>query len=51
MDARVLMGHSSITVTFDIYGHVFADVRADRQPSWHAATASSGMVVPWVTRM
>ena len=25
-----LMGHSSIRVTFDIYGHLFADAEADQ---------------------
>ncbi|MGH1588637.1 tyrosine-type recombinase/integrase [Methylobacterium phyllosphaerae] len=25
-----IMGHSSITVTFDIYGHLFEDAEADR---------------------
>jgi integrase len=26
-----LMGHSSIKVTFDIYGHLFADAEADQR--------------------
>ena len=26
-----LMGHSSIKVTFDIYGHLFADTEADQK--------------------
>jgi hypothetical protein len=25
------MGHSSITVTFDLYGHLFEDKAADRE--------------------
>jgi integrase len=26
-----LMGHSSIKVTFDVYGHLFADTEADQR--------------------
>jgi hypothetical protein len=26
------MGHSSIKVTFDVYGHLFADAEADQKP-------------------
>ncbi|TWI05149.1 phage integrase family protein [Bradyrhizobium daqingense] len=26
-----LMGHSSIKVTFDVYGHLFADAEADQR--------------------
>jgi hypothetical protein len=25
------MGHSSIVMTFDLYGHMFEDVEADRE--------------------
>jgi integrase len=28
---QVVMGHSSITVTFDLYGHLFEDKAADRE--------------------
>jgi integrase len=26
-----LMGHSSIKVTFDVYGHLFSDAKADQR--------------------
>jgi integrase len=28
---QTLMGHSSIKVTFDVYGHLFADAEADQR--------------------
>jgi integrase len=28
---QTLMGHSSITLTFDTYGHLFADAEADQR--------------------
>ena len=28
---QVVMGHSSITITFDLYGHLFEDKAADRE--------------------
>jgi hypothetical protein len=30
-DCSTLMGHSSIKVTFDTYGHLFADAEADQR--------------------
>ena len=30
---QTLMGHSSIKVTFDTYGHLFADNEADQRPA------------------
>jgi integrase len=27
---KVVMGHSSITITYDLYGHLFEDTEADR---------------------
>ena len=27
---QTVMGHSSITMTFDLYGHLFEDITADR---------------------
>jgi len=28
---QTVMGHSSINMTFDLYGHLFEDVKADRE--------------------
>jgi integrase len=28
---QVLMGHSTIQMTYDVYGHLFADSRADQK--------------------
>ena len=28
---QVVMGHSSITITFDLYGHLFEDKAGDRE--------------------
>jgi integrase len=30
-----LMGHSSIKVTFEVYGHLFADPEADQRAVWN----------------
>ena len=27
---RLHMGHSSVTMTFDLYGHLFGDIEADK---------------------
>jgi integrase len=28
---QAVMGHANITLTFDLYGHLFGDVEADRE--------------------
>jgi hypothetical protein len=37
---QTLMGHSSIKVTFDVYGHLFADNEADHLAPWTARKVS-----------
>jgi integrase len=37
-----LMGHSSIKVTFDVYGHLFADANADRRAAENIQTKLLG---------
>jgi integrase len=38
---QVVMGHSSITITFDLYGHLFEDKAADREAMKKIATVLS----------
>ncbi|MEY9121308.1 integrase [Bradyrhizobium yuanmingense] len=37
-----LMGHSSIKVTFDVYGHLFADAEADQRAAQNVQTRLLG---------
>jgi integrase len=40
---QTLMGHSSIKVTFDTYGHLFADSDADQRAAEGAKTRLLGV--------
>ncbi|MDB5632324.1 MAG: hypothetical protein JWR49_1179, partial [Tardiphaga sp.] len=41
-----LMGHSSIKVTFDVYGHLFADDEADQRAAEDVQLKLMGSVSP-----